>query len=101
MKRLGELLHCAKNRHDDDNEWWVETRQMVEEVCAELAIACRGTVLGPPMYDPRTGGVHLYIEVVGEMPSRPWMQRGRRYHVNLTEVGATPPPETLPGRPGR
>ena len=85
-ERLGELLHCAKGPYDDDDEWWDETRHVAEEVYRELAIACAGSILGPPMYHARTGMAHIYAEVLGEVPKEPPMQRGRRYQVELVEV---------------
>ncbi len=88
-ERLGELLHCAKGPYGDNDEWWDETRHVAEEVYRELATACAGTILGPPMYHAGTRKAHMYAEVLGEIPKEPSMRRGRDYLVELAEVEAS------------
>ena len=88
-ERLGELLHCAKGLDDDDDEWWERTRHVAEEVYRELATACAGTILGPPMYHAGTRRAHMYTEVLGETSKEPSMRRGRDYLVELAEVEAS------------
>jgi len=78
-QRLGGLLHGARELKQDDDAWWTETRQFLLETCDELREATRGTLLGPPLRNERTGEVFLVVEVEG----------GSRSQTTLELLGAT------------
>lgn len=61
-EKLGELLHAKKiflTQHDD---WFTMTKSFLEDIYGELEIANKGTLLGPPLYNPKIGRFDLPIE---------------------------------------
>ncbi len=56
-KKLGELMHAmGKIRLENDN-WWMIKRNFLENVYKELEKTNKGTLLGPPLMDKKTGHV--------------------------------------------
>ena len=53
-QRLGHLLHALKRARPLDDPWWSETREFLEKVQAQLAVAVSGTLLGPMIWNPKT-----------------------------------------------
>lgn len=54
-QRLGNLLHALKRGRPVDDPWWGETRAFLEKVAEQLAVAVSGTLLGPMIWNPKTG----------------------------------------------
>ncbi len=64
--RLGELLHSGPTR-DLEDKWWETTRAFLTDAVRELQQATRGTLLGVPLFNPKTGELSLKVEMVGDL----------------------------------
>jgi hypothetical protein len=62
---LGDLLHAADLFRSSDDPWWGRTRALLEKTAGGLRAATAGRLLGPPLFDPATGDVHIPVEANG------------------------------------
>lgn len=51
-KQLGNYLHAMKTYRKPDDPWWYSFKSLLGETCEGLAIATKGTLLGPPLFRP-------------------------------------------------
>jgi hypothetical protein len=65
-ERLGGLLHAMQRFRDDRDPWWQENWEFLEKVQDQLATACSGELLGPPMRIRGTNRVIVRAEMVDE-----------------------------------
>ncbi len=64
-QQLGNYLHAMKVYRKPDDPWWNSFKSLLNEACEKLAIATKGTLLGPPLLRPdeRTFKTHEELEV--------------------------------------
>jgi len=62
-ERLGNYLHSMKRFRKQDDPWWGEFREDLETITAQLELANRGTLLGPPLMRGSTGRVDMRLEM--------------------------------------
>jgi hypothetical protein len=74
-QRLGNLLHALKHARPFDDPWWSETRKFLNNVQAQLAVAVSGTLLGPMIWNPKTGEAIMRHELAIGEDSKPLMER--------------------------
>jgi hypothetical protein len=48
-QNLGELLHCMKAFKPDDDSFWADTRNRLEQIYRDAWCACQGKLLTPPL----------------------------------------------------
>lgn len=72
-QRLGDYLHHREVTRDDS--WWGQFRSIVQSSQALLSAASAGQLLGPPLWDPKTGQVHLNLEFNAGDPAIEQMQQ--------------------------
>ena len=49
--KLGDVLHYIGTHHKDENDiFWSKTRAFIVHVYKDAWIACKGTLLSPPLY---------------------------------------------------
>ncbi len=61
-ERIGNLLHAQKIFLTQNEEWYDETKLFLDLTYSELHKANRGTLLAPPMRNPKTGESKFFIE---------------------------------------
>jgi hypothetical protein len=61
-ERIGDLLHAKKIHMSQTDDWYFKTKQFLEEIYTELEKANKGTLLGPPLYNPTLGKFDLSLE---------------------------------------
>ncbi len=61
-ERLGNYLRAMKRFRGQKDPWWRELREDLEMIAAQLEVANRGTLLGPPLMRGRTGEVDTTFE---------------------------------------
>jgi hypothetical protein len=61
-EKIGNMLHSKKHYETQDDDWFKMTKEFLECVYKELEISNKGTLLSPPLYNPRTGKLLLNIE---------------------------------------
>ena len=61
-EKIGELLHAKKIYQTQQDDWFLKTKQFLEEVYIEVENANKGTLLGPPLYNPSIGRFDITIE---------------------------------------
>ncbi len=69
--QLGNYLHAMHAFRGEDDAWWPEMRQLLEDVFAELRRATRGTLLGPPLLNRKTNVITMCIMMSEEDPDLP------------------------------
>jgi hypothetical protein len=64
-QQLGNYLHAMKGHRKLDDPWWKVFKSLLDETCNGLSIATKGTLLGPPLFQPdgRTVKTHHELEV--------------------------------------
>ena len=62
-ERLGNYLHAMNRFRGQKDPWWRELREDLETIAAQLEVANRGTLLGPPLIKGRTGEVDMPFEL--------------------------------------
>jgi len=65
-KQLGDYLHAQDSYCQNDDPWWVDTREYLEKVYDELEFISSGTLMGAPLMNPNNKGFHLEIEFPGK-----------------------------------
>lgn len=60
-ERFGEALHITADSHSAE-QWWNQLRMSVDEAILDLNICAKATLLGVPLFEPRTGQVHTKFE---------------------------------------
>jgi hypothetical protein len=65
-ERLGEYLHALPQNRRDDDAWWQSTRDFLETIYHQLATACAGTLLAPPLREPGSDKVVVQGEMFEE-----------------------------------
>ncbi|MBY5868780.1 hypothetical protein [Rhizobium leguminosarum] len=63
-KRLGDYLHAPKDYHPEDDRWWAEFRNLLQEMMMQTKFATTGTLLGPALL--KGNRAHLNMEVPPE-----------------------------------
>jgi hypothetical protein len=63
-ERLGDLLHGLQSFRAPNDPWWITQRQWMSEIARDLDVACRGTLLGPPLWDRATREGHMTTEMI-------------------------------------
>ncbi len=78
-EKLGKFLHCIRTyRIDDDDLFWSKTRTFIESVYRDAWIACKGTLLSPPLYLRAMRELHpIKVERYTEELTA-WMERAYR-----------------------
>lgn len=74
-QRLGNLLHALKRPRPFDDPWWKETREFLEKVTAQLAVAVSGTLLGPMIWNPKTGEAIMRQEIALGQDPKPLIEK--------------------------
>jgi hypothetical protein len=99
-QRLGNLLHALKRGRPVDDPWWGETRAFLGKVADQLAVAASGTLLGPMIWNPKTGQATMrhtldpgedpktLMEKIGEIGTRSLLHSDRSY--SATTSGLDP-----------
>jgi hypothetical protein len=72
-EKLGNYMHHAKKYYDDSDQHWINFRKLVDEGISELEFSTSGTLLGPPIFNPKTGEGLLSLE--GSEDKLEYMQR--------------------------
>lgn len=62
-EKLGNQLHCMKAQKAADDPFWPAFRSKLEVIADDLTLANMGTLMGPPLRNPRTGHVQMYAEL--------------------------------------
>lgn len=61
-EKMGNYLHSLTQFRSDDDPWWETCRQQLEDTYAELVEANRGTLVGPPILDRKSGTITMSVE---------------------------------------
>ena len=51
-QQLGDYLHAMKRYRGSEDPWWISFKCLLDETCEGLAVATRGTLLGPLLIGP-------------------------------------------------
>ena len=62
-ERIGDLLHAKKIHITQTDDWYTKTKHFLEDIYTDLEKANKGTLLGPPFYNPSQGNFDLSIEL--------------------------------------
>jgi hypothetical protein len=62
-EQLGNHLHSMKRYKPEEDQWWSDLRETLEQTYEELRKANIGTMLGAPLLDPKTNTVRFTSEV--------------------------------------
>lgn len=69
-KKLGDFLHAMKCFRKPNDDWWKSIRKLLDNVSDELEVSVTGSLLGPPLWNPRTGEAIIHSEIpIGEDPN--------------------------------
>ena len=60
---LNTYMHAQEKHHPLNSSWWNDFRALLEGVCSDLALANKGTLLGPPLLNRKTGQIKMQIEM--------------------------------------
>jgi hypothetical protein len=60
-QQLGDFLHAIQDHRKLDDLWWKSRRSFLESIYAELEKSNSGTLLGPPIVNPK-GEIQLQVE---------------------------------------
>ena len=66
--RLHDLLHAMKSHYEDDNRWWADTRDFLEQIYSDLALANSGTLLAPIILSPDGKSSHMAAYIRTDSP---------------------------------
>ncbi|MDP6816535.1 MAG: hypothetical protein QF449_00665 [Alphaproteobacteria bacterium] len=66
-EKLGDNLHSKKKFIPRDDPYWAQLRKNLENTAAQLELANKGTLLGPPLLNPRSGNVDMKIEFTSKL----------------------------------
>lgn len=81
-QRLGNYLHSMKKYIPEEDNYWRELRQLLEDAYSELEKASFGNMMGVPLIDPKTNQVHFTADVpVDENPET--------FHQKFGGIGST------------
>ena len=61
---LNAYMHAQRQHHPLNTSWWEIFRTRLESVYTDLAIANRGTLLGPPLWNPKTRQMQMPMEIL-------------------------------------
>jgi hypothetical protein len=75
--KLGNVLHALRKPHDDEDEWWTDTRRWLQQIAGDLAVANQGTLLGPVVRSPN-GDYHMELHFSHDSPVRGEIERFSR-----------------------
>jgi hypothetical protein len=103
-EKLGEYLHAMKKWRADDDLWWDQLRDHLNDVIADLRTANTGTLLGPPMMQKDTQQVQMNMEIPPgvNIDSVTTQMMERNFTVNVSYLEALPgtlEPEAIVWRP--
>lgn len=93
-EKIGDLMHAMKRFIPQTDQWWKETRDFLEQVYSELRKADRGTLLGPPLIDKKTGHINMHTmvkrdekveDIIKSMPLNKEIIFGIRYLEDIPE----------------
>jgi hypothetical protein len=92
---INSYMHSQKKYHHLDSSWWADFRQLLEEVYRLLKIANTGTLLGPPMWNLKTGILKMIQELPGgeesvSEPIRRVMYKGSRITYEVKYLDSIP-----------
>lgn len=62
-EKLGNYLHSMKRFRDEGDPFWSRLREELEHIYRQLAVANKGTLLGPPLLNSATGEVDMKLEL--------------------------------------
>lgn len=89
----GNLLHAQRRFRQPDDSWWSATRERLQQMAAQLALATRGELIGAPLRSP-AGQIELSIEYPAELALHDKLQVGS-HHTFRVRYLASPPPSRL------
>ena len=85
--RLHDLLHAMKSHYENDNRWWGDTRDFLEQIYSDLAITSRGTLLAPIMRSPDGRSCYMSACIQNDSPIKdkvhPFSQIGSNFTINV------------------
>jgi hypothetical protein len=59
-ERLGGYLHSQNSNRLDELNFWVDLKKLLGLTAEELAFACSGTLMGPPLVHPQKPGERFF-----------------------------------------
>lgn len=62
-EKIGGLLHHNKLYKSREENWYIETKTYLEKIYLELENANKGTLIGPPIFNPKTRELKLFFDV--------------------------------------
>ena len=77
--QISDLLHCPREYRDAENPRWDEKRAFLEQVYEELRKANIGTLLGVPLWNPKTRRAHFQTELRPGEKIKDQISIGERY----------------------
>jgi hypothetical protein len=82
--RLHDLLHAMKSHYENDNRWWGDTRDFLEQIYCDLALASRGTLLAPILRSPDGKSYYMAACILDESPISDKIQQFSQIGNNFT-----------------
>jgi len=89
-KRLGDYLHAPKDYHPEEDRWWMEFRNLLQEMLLQTKFATTGTLLGPALLKGKR--IHLNMEVPPETDLTELQDIGALKTVSVDYPDALPDP---------
>ena len=62
-EKLGNHLHSMKKYRSSTDQFWIRLRNELEDIYSQLAVANKGTLLGPPLTKSGTRQVDMNLEL--------------------------------------
>jgi hypothetical protein len=87
-EKLGNYLHSMKKYRDENDPFLGRLREELEHIYRQLAVANKGTLLGPPLLKSGTGEVDMKLElppaVVPEELFNKTLNKGKEIQVKVS-----------------
>lgn len=94
-ERLGNYLHAMKKYRSAHDRYWERLRKELEDIAAQLELANKGTLLGPPLVKQGTGQVDMKCELPPEVDTDAVMKRMRNKKIKVNVSYLDNLPENL------
>jgi len=88
--QISDLLHFPKGYRDAKDPWWNDKRAFLEQVYKELQKANMGTLLGVPLWNPKTRRAHFQTELRPGEKIKEQITIGKRYLLTVDYLDDLP-----------
>ena len=93
-EKLGNFLHSMKKYRKPEDPFWAKHRNELERIYSQLAVANKGTLLGPPLMKPGSGEVDMKLELPPEVDPEEIVDRilnkGKEMQVKVNYLAQLP-----------